>query len=311
MAPAEPQKRDGVQRCELRLKGFVTKEFAAKAFPILDEMERIAANDPALLCRVRKQVIPFYWSYLDGIGRGRGNLSAAELKPWAHRVAHFAKICGESGMCYMGSPEPKRWFHDNMMYEIDTPGWTMRWTEDPKVRQLIADPEKALAQEFPNLQAKTENGYRIPANGMMGGEFNQRCFWRNKQGFDVRIARRESSGLGLVFTRLDLEAVPEGPVTLVLRGIDNEKDSVAEIEVKVNSRVVYHGLVKWGKSEHSDWKIELPAGLLKAGANEIHIKNTTADTEVDGETGDRFRATRNYYWGWFMLDEIRFEGGVR
>ena len=95
---------------------------------------------------------------------------------------------------------------------------------------------------------------------------------------------------------------------MVLAGIDNEKEAVADIEVKVNSQVVYAGPVKWGKDGHSDWTLDIPAGLLKAGANEIQFRNTTPDAEAaqDGLGGDAFRATRNYYWGWFMLDKVAF-----
>ena len=117
--------------------------------------------------------------------------------------------------------------------------------------ELIADPEKALGGDFPNLQRKTVDGWEIPAEGMKGGELLKKCFWRTKDGMPARCVRRESSGLGLVFTRLDLDKTPPGKVKRVLTGIDNEKESVADIEVKVNSKVVYAGPVKWGKDGHS------------------------------------------------------------
>ena len=306
VSSAEPRRRDWIQGCEQHLRGFVTKEFAAKVFPLLDEAESIASVDPALLLRVRKQSILFYWSYLDAIGRGRGNVSGPELAPWARRAAHFAKMCRENGMCYMGNILPKQWFRETMLCDIAVKGKTTAWTSDPSIRAIIADPEKALARPFPTLQKKTPAGWEIPAAGMMGGEFSKKCFWRSKTGTDARVARRESSGLGLVFTSLDLDAALDGPVKMVLSGIDNDKAAAAEIEVKINGRVVYAGPVKWGKDAHSDWTIDLPAGLLKAGSNEIQFRNTTKDTEKDGEGGDAFRAVRNYYWGWFMLDKVAF-----
>lgn len=54
--------------------------------------------------------------------------------------------------------------------------------------------------------------------------------------------------------------------------------------------------------------IDLPAGLLQKGGNEIQFRNTTPDTEAaqDGEGGDLFRAKRNYFWGWFNLDKVTF-----
>ena len=308
IATAEPRRRDWIQNCEQHLKGFVTKEFAARALPLLDEAERLAADAPALLVRVRKLAIPFYWSYLDSIGRGRGNVSAAEFKPWARRAAHFAEMCRESGICYMGNIPPKRWFRENLLFDIDTDGLAVSWPRDAKISELIADPEKALGGDFPNLQRRTEHGWEIPAEGMMGGEALGKCFWRRKEGAFSRCARRESSGLGLIFTRLDLEKTPPGKVKMVLSGIDNEKEPVAGIEVKVNSQIVYAGPVKWGKDAHSGWTLDLPAGLLKSGVNEIQFKNTTPDAEaaLDGAGGDAFRATRNYYWGWFILDKVSF-----
>ena len=305
MAMAEPKKRDWVQGCEQHLKGFVTKGFAAKALPLLDEAERLCGDDKALRSRVRKEMIEFLWSYLDGVGRGRGNVSAKEVKPWAECVAQFARLCTEEGGSYMGGLEPANWFHDNCMYEINTKGRS-DWTKAPEIKKLIEDPVKALGGEFPNMQKKTADGYRIPASGMMGGILQKKCFWRNKEGFDVRIARRESSGLGLVFTRLDLDEVPKGEVEMILKGIDNEKEAVAEIEVAVNASVIYKGPVKWSKAAHTEWTLKLPAGLLHAGSNEIQLKNPTPDNEKNGEGGDAFRATRNYFWGWFMLDSVSF-----
>lgn len=309
IATAEPRRRDWVQNCELRLKGFVTKEFAGKAFALLDEAERLAANDAALLVRVRKQAIPFYWSYLDSIGRGRGNVSAAEFKPWAHRVAHFAEMCRENGTYYMGhmgNVTPKQWFRENMMFEIGKDGLDVNWLKDAKIRELIADPEKTLGGDFPNLQRKTADGWEIPAEGMKGGEFLKKDFWRRENGGSSRVVRRESSSSGLVFTRFDLDSAPRGPAKMIVTGIDNEKEPIAEIEVKVNSQVVYAGSVRWGKDAHSEWTIELPPGLLKKGGNEIQLRNTTPDAKAaqDGECGDALSAARNYYWGWFILDKV-------
>lgn len=308
LSTAEPRRRDWIQNCEQHLKGFVTKELAAKAFPLLDEAERLAACDPNLLVRVRKLSIPFHWTYLDSIGRGRGNVSAAEFKPWARRVARFAEMCRESGMCYMGNITPKRWFRENVLFDIDTDSLSWSWPYEAKIDELIADPEKALGGDFPNMQRKTECGWEIPAEGMMGGRFNKNSFWRRKEGGSIRGVWRDSSGFGLVFTRLDLDDTPAGAAKMVLSGIDCEKEVVALIEVKVNSKVVYAGPVKWGKDAHSDWAIDLPAGLLKKGGNEIQFRNTTPDSEAaqDGLGGDAFRAKRNYYWGWFMLDKVSF-----
>ena len=77
-----------------------------------------------------------------------------------------------------------------------------------------------------------------------------------------------------------------------------------------NDKVVYKGPVKFAKKRASEWALELPDGLLKAGENEIIMINTTPDTEVDGEGGEFFRAKRDYYWGWFMINGLRFSFGL-
>lgn len=306
-AVAEPRRRDWIQNAERHLKGFVTKEFADRAFPLLDEAERLADGDEALARRIRKEVIPFYWTYLNGVGRGNGNISAAELGVWSRRVARFAKACRDNGTYHMGRGAPaKKWFHDNILLDLTLPDGAADWTVAPEIDRLIEDPVKTLSGDFPNFQSGTARGWEIPAEGMKGGEFQKNCHWRRKEGGDVRIVRRESSGFGIVFTRLDLGETPAGPAKLVVSGIDSEKEAVAEIEVKVNAEVVYAGPVRWGKTRHSEWEIDLPAGLLKAGANEIQFRNTTPDAEaaLDGEGGDDFRAIRNYFWGWFMMDKV-------
>ena len=111
-----------------------------------------------------------------------------------------------------------------------------------------------------------------------------------------------------MFTRLNLDGELKGDVKMSLFGIDSDKAAVAGIEVKVNSKIVYAGPVKWGKDAHSEWTFELPPGLLVKGGNEIQFRNTTPDTEAaqDSECGGAFRAVRNYYWGWFMLDKVAF-----
>ena len=178
-----------------------------------------------------------------------------------------------------------------------------RNSPSPKCLLLRKSPKR-----FPNLQKKTAGGWEIPAEGMKGGELLKKCFWRKKTGGAARCLRRESSGFGFAFTRLNLDSAPAGEAKMTLSGIDNEKPAAARIEVKVNSWTVYAGPVKWGKEEYSDWEIVLPAGLLKSGSNEIQIRNTTPDAEaaLDGECGDAFRAARNYYWGWFILEKLSF-----
>ncbi|MBP5544884.1 MAG: DUF4838 domain-containing protein [Kiritimatiellae bacterium] len=306
LAMEEPKRRDWVQFPEQRRSGLISKEFADRAFPLLDEAVRLADGDEALARRIRKQAIPYYWTYLDGVNRGHGNVSSAEVEVWAHRVARFAALCRANGTFYMGKVSPRQWFHDKMMLDISaTDSVYENWTKAPEIQAVLNDPVGTLAGNVPNLQRETEDGIEIPVGGMVGGERERKCFWRNKEGYDLRILRRESSGYGIAITHLDIEEAPPSGATLYLKGIDNDKEGVAQIMVKVNGEAIYEGPVGWRKDKHGEWALELPGGLLKAGENEIIVMNTTPDTEVDGECGDLFRAKRDYFWGWIMLDGIR------
>jgi hypothetical protein len=179
----------------------------------------------------------------------------------------------------MGNITPKRWFRENVLFDIDTDDLSWSWPREAKIGELIANPEKALGGDFPNMQRKTECGWVIPADGMMGGRFNKNSFWRRKNGGSIRAVWRDSSGFGLVFTRLDLAETPTGATKMVLSGIDCEKPAVAFIEVKVNSNVVYEG--PWytiGYFAHA-----MPMRLL-VGSN--HKISKDRDFKDDGEDYD-------------------------
>ena len=298
MAMAEPRRRDWVQTCEQRRKGLISRKFADAAFPLLDEAERLAGDDEALKRRIRKQVIQFYWTYLDGVNRVCGNVPSSDIDKWTGRVVRFVKACRDNGSYYFNWNGHKKWFHDNLMLDLTMPDMASDWTRAPEINRLLEDPKGVLAAKVPNMQQKTADGFAIPAEGMMGGEY--------KDGWKGRIVRRRSSGAATVITHLDLESLPTGKATMHLKGYDSDKEAVAEIAICVNEKVVYKGPVKLAKKKHSEWALELPDGLLKAGENEIIIINTTPDTEVDGEGGYFFRATRDYYWGWFMVNGLRF-----
>lgn len=303
---AEPKRRDWIQGCEQHLRGFVTKEFAAKAFPLLDAAEAAAKDDPARLVAVRHEKILFLWTYLSDICRARGNVSTAEFPAWAKRYGEFCRICRETGVDYMGACV-RTWFNDTAFLDAKF-STDDRWTESELAKGIIADPEKALGCDFPNCQNVTERGVEIPAKGMGGGSYDGASTWMRKDKAGVRVLRRQSSGFGLSFTKLTLAEAPKGPVKLLIRGIDNEKPSPAEMEIAINEKVIYSGRVPWKKDVWSEEPFTVPAGVLHAGDNDVVIRNITADTEKDGACGDRFLATRNYFWGWFLVEKLVFCG---
>ncbi len=303
---SEPKRLNWIQGCEEHRRGFVTKPFAAKGLAFLDAAEAAVANDPARLVAVHHEKILFLWSYLTDICRGRGNVSSAEFPEWAKRYGEFCRICRDTGVYYMGLCV-KTWFNDtaflDLKFKVDE-----NWTKNALVKEIIADPAKALGVDFPNYQRVTSAGIEIPAQGMGGGSPNRASNYYRKDKADLRILRRATSGFGLVFTRVKLTDSPSRPVTLLITGIDNEKAAKAEMELVINDKSVFRGQVPWKKNRWSAEPFEIPAGLLKSGNNDIVIRNVTPDTEKDGACGDQFLAKRNYFWGWFMIEKLHFDG---
>lgn len=304
----EPERRDWVQYCEQHIKGFVTKECAADCLPLLDAAEA-AAGSPAERERVLHEKIPFLWTYLTDICRGRGNVSSAEFPAWAKRVGEFCRICKETKIAHMGGAQarPKDWFYALAFLKI---GEHEHWYDDPVVEAIVRDPEKGLGADLPNLAERTADGILIPARGMGGGFFTRDGYWKSEVNHDSRCIRRLTSGLGLVFTTLDLAESPSGEVTMYVKGIDNEKPDAALGRFKVNGRTVFEGKVPFAKDAWSETAVKLPAGTLVRGRNDIQFENITPDAEAasDGEGGDRFRAPRNYFWGWYSIWHVRFAG---
>ena len=305
----EPERRDWVQYCEQHIKGFITKDCAAKCLPLLDAAEA-AAESPAVRERVLHEKMLFLWTYLTDVCRGRGNVSSAEFPAWAKRVGEFCRIGKETRISHFGGFEgvrPKNWFYDLAFVKIENGD---RWYDDPLVEAIIRDPEKGLGADIPNLAEKTADGILIPARGMGGGFFVKESFWKSDEKHDERCLRRPTSGLGMVFTTLDLDETPSGDVTMYVTGIDNEKPAVALGRFKVNGKTVFEGEVPFAKDKWTEAAVKLPAGTLVKGRNDIQFENITPDTETasDRGGGDRFRAPRNYFWGWYGIWKVRFAG---
>jgi len=302
----EAERRRWVQNSEQHLKGFITKEFAAKCLPLLDAAEAKLKDDPVNLPAVLHEKQNFLWTYLDGWNRGMGNVSKAEFPEWARRVAEFCRICRDTNIGYLSYVGFPKWFHDACFVEFEL-GHGDKFFDHPAVKAIIENPEKGLGGDYPTLQKQVPGGCEIPAKGFAGGQFSVSSWCRRKKA-EERTLRRPSSGFGLAQTWLNLKAKPTKDVKMFLCGIDNDHPSVAEMEVVVNEKTIYSGKVPWKKDAWSEAPFVIPAKLLTEGDNEIKILNTTGDgDEKDGDCGEMFRAKHNYYWGWFSIEKLRFE----
>jgi len=312
LAWQEPLKRNWVQGCEQTLFGFMNKEFSIKCLEHLDaaEAKARAAGDKRLLNRIYKEKQSVLWSYLNDTCRGRGNVVGDDFKPWAKRLAEFCQIARVTGNAYIGNTQMGDWFNTVAFYKVTSPN-NYNWTKAPELDALIADPVKALGEKFPNLQTKVEGGYEIASKGMMGGLMMLASKWRSKTPVNMLVLRRESSTLGLVMTKLSLKKAPTADVKMIVTGIGSEKpNDFADMEILVNGKIAYKGKSAFGGEKHHDVTYTIPAKLFKEGENDIAFKNVTYDKEAafDGEGGANFRAKRDYNWGWFAIDKLRFVG---
>ena len=128
--------------------------------------------------------------------------------------------------------------------------------------------------------------------------------WLTAKPFSATCLRRASSGFGVAQFTLKLDKVPQS-AELEIRGVDNEKKDPARMKIEINGTPIFEGEVPWGKDEWSDRKFPVPANVLQPGENTVVIFNTTPDAEVDGEGGVNFLAKRNYFWGWFMIRDVK------
>ena len=308
----EPKRRNWVQGCEQTLFGLMDKDFSLKCLAHLDaaEAKARAAGDKGLLYRICKEKQCVLWSYLTDTCRGRGNVVGDDFAPWAKRLAEFCEVARVTGNAYIGNLQMDDWFNAVAFYKVTRLN-NYTWTRAPEIDALIADPVKALGADFPNLQTKVEGGYEIASKGMMGGLMMRGSKWRSKTPVDMLVLRRESSTLGLVMTKLSLKKAPAADVRLVVTGIGSEKpNDFADMEILVNGKVAYKGKSAFGGEKHHDVTYTFPAKLFRAGENDISFKNVTVDKEAafDGVGGANFRAKRDYNWGWYAIDKIRFTG---
>ncbi|MBR4652513.1 MAG: DUF4838 domain-containing protein [Kiritimatiellae bacterium] len=308
IARAEPARRGWGQSCEQHLKGFVTKEFASRVLPILDAAQKAALDDPARLAAVLHEKQIFLWSYLTDICPGRGNVLSGELEAWAGRMAEFCRLSRDTEVKYMGSfYPPRKWFWETAFLDVDC-GVDDDWTKNAAVKAVMDDPMKTLGRKPPTYQKNVEGGCEIPGRGIFGGAREKATLAGRSEKSEIIVLRRPTSGLGVAFTRLRLGETPKGATRLSVMGMDNDKKVAAKMSLAVNGKVVYKGAVPWKHRKWSEESFEIPAGILHKGENDIVFENTTPDMEKDGEGGDRFRATRDYFWGWYIVERLRFIG---
>ena len=296
----EPGKRRWEQNCERIIRGFATPELCRKGLKIFEAAEQRVRNEKQYLERVQREKIYLLWHNLTDNCRGNGRIGIREFPEYAKRLGEFCRLAKKFKLSYF-QIDPAKWFWETALLKISYKG---AWYNAPQIDNLIKNPEKALGELYPNSQETTAYGFLISVQGITGGE-SSRSAWMSNQQRDVKILRRESSGLGLVQFNLKLEAKPQKDIAMLIEGIDNEKEKTSLMRILVNGNPVYENQVPWGKKNWSEIKFIIPASQLFKGNNVISIQNITPDTEKDGYGGINYISKRNYYWGWFMISSIK------
>ena len=298
LAHKEVRDRNWSQNTERIIRGFVTKPFAAKCYDLFAKAEK-AAKGTVYYDRVRMDKLPLLWSDLTDNCRGNGKISSAELPQYAEKLAEFCRISKQYGKNYNTIPYNK-WFWDTAILHIKS----YVFYNDPMIVKLMKDPLNTLLKTAPDVQKKTDYGYFIENAGLLGGERNTKTTWLTAKPFSATCLRRPSSGLGVTQFTLKLDKVPNS-AALEIYGVDNEKKDPALMKIEVNGKKIFEGKVPWGKDDWSEQKFPIPADVLQKGENTVVIFNTTPDTETDGLGGVNFTAKRNYFWGWFLVRDIK------
>lgn len=125
----------------------------------------------------------------------------------------------------------------------------------------------------------------------------------------VQRTKAVLTGAGTAHSRMklafDLAVVPNGNAQLIIRGLDDRFDETNPLRVTVNeqelagaltfptNQIVTHGLNQRYFLGWKDQTLDIPAGLLKAGRNELIIANT-----ADAFTCD--------HWRYALVDHVTF-----
>ena len=296
---SEVKKQNWSQNTEKVIRGFMNATLADKCFKLYDEAAKAVGNSKPYSKRVKKEKLYILWSYLSDVNRANGKLKPANFSKYAKRLSEFCRLSKKYTILYGGRFTFKQWLWNTAMVKIPAGG---RWYNHAVISKLIANPENTLGKSIPRAQVKTDYGYMIPAKGMFGGKTMKSSWLRRKTGV-VKQLYRPSSGHGMVKMLLTLKGKLSKAIVIKVKGIDNEKKGVAMMKLVVNGKKVYEGKAPWTKDGWSFKEFSIPAKFCKKGDNEIQFLNITSDKNVFSQGR---AVSRNYYWGWYMIDECRF-----
>jgi hypothetical protein len=106
-------------------------------------------------------------------------------------------------------------------------------------------------------------------------------FGAAKLGEQVNYVYAQPTGAAVMRAGFELKDVPDTPLFLHLKALDDDAAPQCKIDITINGQSVFAGMNKFSRKEWRVQRFALPAGVLKAGKNEIVITNA----EQEGKLG--------------------------
>jgi hypothetical protein len=147
-----------------------------------------------------------------------------------------------------------------------------QWTDPPP-----AAPATTAAS---GKAAALPNGAKALANlsqDAFTGGCPQPNFWN--QGRTGRSIWGKKSGRTSMKAPFTLDKIPEGATTLVVNSLRHERQAPCQIIIKVNDVEIFKGVDPADTWVWTDHAFTIPAGILKAGKNEVYFENTEPNGE--------------------------------
>ncbi len=285
----ETEERPVHQMCEGANPGLVTAEYADRAEAIFTQARAAVADDRFCLYRVGAE--EFCWLFADLNERNpvRGNLAVSEER-FATRLARFLEIGRK--MRIQAVLRGDNGGVEDFLYKVARiRPKTRPWYADPLVDAIPDNPQEALrAHQQLFSQTAIEGGWLLELDGFLGckgpQEYSHECEPRTA----VWIYGTNTANPAM-WVNLGLETAPEGEARLILVAQDDDKPGAVRLGISVNGQSIFEGENPFAERGWSEGELTIPAGVLKAGRNEIRFSTLDESAAADA--------------GWFMLAECK------
>jgi hypothetical protein len=284
----EVETRPVHQMCEGPNPGLISPALAEEAFALFAQAEAAAQGDRAALYRVHREKFNVLFADLNERNPANGRLAVGP-EEFARRLGEFVAIGRDQrvGNLLRSQRSASEWLYKVARLRTSA----SPWYADPPVGRLATDPVATLATAAEqSAQKPIDGGIELLLDGFTGcrgpEEYSFQCpakaaiwiYGRNSRTPEMRTSFR-------------LETVPASPARLVLTAQDDDKPGRVEIAITLNGTEVLRGPNAFAERGWSTAEFALPAGVLKAGMNELRIGTLNDSPAPDA--------------GWFMLAECR------